>query len=161
MSPLIRPDRSESGSPAEDAARVLRRLRRLLAALAMGTFAGTIVELLLTEHVEEPLQVLPFGLCAIAMAALALTWIGPSRGRVLAMRIVMTVVGLGGVYGVWTHWSANLAFELEIRPNAVASEVIADALMGASPLMAPGILTLAAVLATAATLGLPERGTDA
>ena len=56
---------------------------------------------------------------------------------------------------MYEHIEHNLAFELEIRPNASASDVWLDALKGASPLLAPGVLGLAASLALAATYQHP------
>jgi hypothetical protein len=45
-----------------------------------------------------------------------------------------------------------------MRPNAVPGDVVTQALMGASPLFAPGILALGAVLAIAATYYHPALG---
>jgi hypothetical protein len=60
--------------------------------------------------------------------------------------------------GIYEHIEHNLAFELEIRPNATAGQVFMEALGGASPLLAPGILALAAILAIAATYYHPAFG---
>lgn len=58
---------------------------------------------------------------------------------------------VGNLFGLYEHIERNMAFALEIRPHAVASEVLTNALRGVNPLLAPGILTLAAVLALSAT----------
>jgi hypothetical protein len=44
---------------------------------------------------------------------------------------------------------------LEMRPSAVWSDVWFEALRGAAPLLAPGILALAAIIAIAATYEHP------
>jgi hypothetical protein len=53
------------------------------------------------------------------------------------------------------HLFDNFAFEREIRPNAALVDVIINALRGVNPLLAPGILALAAALAIAATYRHP------
>jgi hypothetical protein len=63
----------------------------------------------------------------------------------------MLLVGLGSLFGLYEHIEHNLAFELEIRPTAAVNDVFMEALKGASPLLAPGILGLAALIALAAT----------
>ncbi len=130
---------------------IVTRLRRFLLILVAFVCAGTIVELLLTEHVEHPLQLIPFGLCVLALLAVGAVWFRPQRGTIMTLRGVMVVVAAGSVLGMYLHLANNLDFELEIRPNANGSEVIMDALMGVNPLLAPGILVLVAVLAIAAT----------
>ena len=49
------------------------------------------------------------------------------------------------------HLVNNYQFEAELRPGAAAGDIFMQALMGANPLLAPGILALAGVLAIAAT----------
>ena len=51
-------------------------------------------------------------------------------------------------------------FALEIQPNATTSEIVMDALRGANPLLAPGVLALAAILAIAATYYHPALHQD-
>jgi hypothetical protein len=63
----------------------------------------------------------------------------------------MSVLGVGSFVGVYQHIQSNIAFELEIRPNATLSAVWFDALRSAGPLLAPGILALAAMIALAGT----------
>lgn len=67
----------------------------------------------------------------------------------------MAVVALGGLFGVYEHVAHNMAFEREIRPMADLAEVLWEGLFGASPLLAPGILALGALLALAATYRHP------
>lgn len=133
---------------------VLGRLRRFLLLLAAALCLGTFVELALSEHTETAMQILPFVLAGLGLLALlALLW-RRSRATLLGLRAVMLGLGLGGALGVWQHFAANLAFELEIRPGATAAAVLPEALRGASPLLAPGILAVIAALALAATYGL-------
>lgn len=133
----------------------LRRLRWLLMALAGFMFLCSLAELVFTEHTEEPLQWVPFVLCGLALVALGIVWLRPARGTFLALRWTMALVLAGSLFGVYEHLSANLAFAQEIQPNATAGALVWEMLSGASPLLAPGILGIAAVLALAATYNHP------
>ncbi len=53
--------------------------------------------------------------------------------------------------GVFQHLQGNLLFELDIRPGATVGAVLWDALKGAAPLLAPGIMAMAAVVALSGT----------
>ena len=134
-----------------DATTVVQRLRTFLLALAASLCAGTIVELLLAEHTETPIQLIPFVLCGVALVAVLAALVRPQRATLIGLRAVMALMIAGSCLGVFEHVQGNLGFELEIHPNATAGAVWLDALKGAAPLLAPGILALAAVIAIAAT----------
>ncbi len=130
---------------------IVARLRRLLLALAGAICAGAIVELWMEEHYGDPVQWIPFILSALGALVVAAAWFRTRRATLLALRGVMAVVAAGSFLGIYEHVTRNLAFELEIRPNAAVTDVLLKALHGASPIFAPGILALAAILAVAAT----------
>ena len=134
---------------------IVTRLRRFLLGVVAFTCAGTILELLFEEHFGESLQLIPFVLCAIALVAVGAVWLRPSRNTIMTLRIVMVIVAAGSLLGMFLHLANNFGFELEMRPNASAGDVVIDALMGVNPLLAPGILALAAVLAIASTYHHP------
>jgi hypothetical protein len=152
----VRAGAPSDAAPAEpDARAVVRRLRQLLYVLAAGLFAGTPAELALMGHTEGWTQAVPLVLCGVALASVGAAWIWPRRGTLLALRGTMGAVVFGSLFGIYEHVTHNFAFEMEIRPGATATDVLWDALGGASPLMAPGVLALAAVLAVAATYAHP------
>ncbi len=130
--------------------------RVFLLAMAAAVLAGTTVELLLTEHAESFVQIIPYILSGIGIAALVAVLHRATRLRLRALQVAVVLLALGGVYGIYEHLAHNFAFELEIRPNATAGEVVGKALTGASPLLAPGVLTFAALLAAAATYRHPN-----
>jgi len=134
---------------------VLQRLRVFLLSLSGFILIGTAIELWFTDHTETPLQFIPFILCAIGLAAVALALFHPQRATLMLLRTIMLPVVLGSLLGMYEHITSNLSFELDIRPNAVAGDVLMDALHGAAPLLAPGVLALAAILAIAATYAHP------
>ncbi|GAB5534862.1 MAG: hypothetical protein Rubg2KO_11110 [Rubricoccaceae bacterium] len=131
------------------------RYRRFLLWVTAGLFLGIPVELLLTEHTSGLEQRIPFVLCAIGLVAVASVLRAPGRRTLLALRGAMIGVGTGALYGIYAHLSANVEFELEIRPVDGLGDVMWDALQGASPLLAPGILALAALLGVSATFWHP------
>ena len=127
------------------------RLRRFLLMLTGFIFLGTIVELILEEHTKETLQFVPFVLCVIGFISVAAVLLRPQRSTVLGLRITMGVVALGGLLGMAIHLLNNFEFEQEIRPNAELGELLINTLKGANPLLAPGILAFAAIVALLAT----------
>jgi hypothetical protein len=130
---------------------ILHRLRVFLLSIAALLCVGTVLELWLTEHTESAVQLIPFGLCGLGLLAIGAALLRPQRATLLILRLSMGLMAVGSAFGIFEHIEHNLAFELEIRPTATANQVFLDALSGASPLLAPVILALAAVLAIAAT----------
>jgi hypothetical protein len=128
-----------------------QRYRTFLLLLSGFMCLGTIVELWLEEHTETAVQLIPFILCGLGFLIILWVLFSTNRTNLLILRGTMLLVGLGSIFGVYEHIEHNLAFELEIRPTAAVSDVFMEALKGASPLLAPGILGLAALIALAAT----------
>jgi hypothetical protein len=130
---------------------VATRLRQFLLGLAALLCLGTLGELSLLEHLEEPLQVVPFVLCGMGLVALAAVFIRPHRKSIWSLRIVMVLVALGGFLGIYEHLAGNWEFALEINQQASGSGLLLSTLTGASPALAPGILIITAIVAQAAT----------
>jgi hypothetical protein len=139
-------------SPAD----TLRRLRLFLLGLSILLFGGTVVELLLVNHKEDFVQLIPFVLCALGAIANLVVLVRPRRVTVLGLRLCMLLVMCGSLFGIYEHFSNNVAFQREIKPNAPMSEALLTAVAGANPLLAPGTLAVAAVLALAATYYHPS-----
>ena len=134
---------------------VEQRLRTFLLGLAGWMCIGTIVELFLAKHTKDPMQFVPFMLCGVGLIAVAAALWRPRRGTLIALRGVMGLLMAGSLLGVYEHLAGNFTFELEMRPSAAWSDVWFQALRGAAPLLAPGILALAAMIAIAATYEHP------
>lgn len=134
------------------------RLRRFLLALTLLVFVATTIELVLEEHTEEPLQLVPFVLCAAGLLAVGGALLRPERRTLLTLRIVMVIVALGGMLGAGIHLINNYQFEQEIRPAAALADLIVPTLKGANPLLAPGILIFGALIGLAATYYHPALG---
>lgn len=129
----------------------LARLRRFLLALSVALLGGAVAELWFVEHTEDPVQLVPFVLCGLGAAAGIVALARPGRVALWALRAVMLLVVAGSLLGVYLHVESNAALERELNPGISAGRVWLGALGGANPLLAPGVLAVAALLALAAT----------
>ena len=134
--------------------RTLGRLRTFLRALAAALLAGTIVELILAGHTESLMQWVPFVLCGLGLLTLAADWLRSTRGTASALRAVMAVIACGSLLGVSQHFLGNRDFAREMNPQAGAGTILRRSLTGADPLLAPGILAVAAAIAIASTFAV-------
>ena len=139
-------DRSVSTS-----AEVLKQLRKFLLMLAILLFAGAVVELWLVGHTEDWLQWIPFVLAIVGIVVVLMLLARPGETAIKVMRIWMALVVLGTLFGVYQHIAGNIAFEREVDPNATTSQLAWQGVGGGNPLLAPGILAIAALLSVAAT----------
>jgi hypothetical protein len=141
-------------SPAE----ILSRLRRFLLIFSVLLFGGTLFELFLIEHTESAVQLIPFVLCVLGTLAALAALLRPRRATLLSLRALSGLVILGSLFGIYEHVTDNFAIKREVDPAAPTSELMLSALGGANPLLAPGMLAVAAVLALAATYQHPALG---
>lgn len=119
--------------------------------LSVFLFAGAIVELWLVGHTEDWLQWIPFILSAAGVMVALIVLFNTNVVTVRVLRMCMVLVVLGTLLGVYQHIVGNIALEQEIDPMASTSKLIRRGLQGGNPLLAPGILAVAAVLALGAT----------
>ncbi|MCS6827488.1 MAG: hypothetical protein NZ553_12815 [Caldilinea sp.] len=134
------------------------RYRLFLLALAAALCIGTPTELWLTGHTDSPLQWIPFALCGLGSLAIAVAWLRPSRRTLRSLQAAMVLLFAGAALGSFEHYEHNVELALEIRPGAVLSDVLFEAMKGANPLLAPGVLALAALLGLAAVYRHPLMG---
>ena len=138
--------------PTSDDGVVLARLRRFLLATSAFLLAGTVTELVLVGHTEDWKQWIPFALCGLGLVAVLVALLRRRRRpALLTLRAWAALAALGALYGVYEHVAGNLALQREVNPTATGTEVLMGALDGGNPLLAPGVLFLAAALALAAT----------
>lgn len=147
-----------SGKHSDSSSEVLRRIRKFLLLLTVSLFAGALAELWLVGHTEDVLQLVPFVLSVVGIVVSLLVFFWPSTGTIRVMRIWMAVVVLGTLLGIYLHIEGNVAFEREVDPQATTSRLLWQGLGGGNPLLAPGILAIAAVLAVASTYRYQHSG---
>ena len=125
-----------------NAEKTLERLRQFLLIISTGVFIMTVTELSFLSHWSETIQFLPFALCALGLLTLGFAYFRPGHTTITAMQWSMI--------GFYEHMLNNFAFRMEIDANATTWELIQATLSGANPVLAPGILTLGAVIGLAA-----------
>jgi fatty acid desaturase len=132
-------------------AEILRRLRLFLLLLSGMLFAGTILELFLVDHHQDAIQWLAFAFAGLGLLVTLAVLARRGRTTVTLLRWSMLLVMVGSLFGIYEHVSNNIAFEREIQPNATLNRLLWKGVAGANPLLAPGALAIAALLALAAT----------
>ncbi|HKZ01667.1 MAG TPA: hypothetical protein VJ180_05475, partial [Pyrinomonadaceae bacterium] len=98
---------------------------------------------------EDLIQWVAFVLAGLGLLATLTVLFRRGRTTVLVLRVCMLVVVLGSFFGIYQHVLNNIAFEREIQPNAPFSQLVRKGLGGANPLLAPGTLAVAGLLALA------------
>ena len=121
-----------------DAVELVRGL--ILAVLAIA-LVGTVTELVLLEHYEQVLQLVPVVLIAAALVAIA--WQVASRGAasLRALEIIMILFVLAGFAGVVAHFLGSAEFQLDLDPSMTNWELLEKVMRAkAPPLLAPGMM---------------------
>lgn len=111
----------------------------LVVILTLG-IVGLLIELLLIEHFEDAWQLVPLILLGLGLPALAWHAFAASWTSARAWRILMTLFVVAGFIGFYMHYAGNVEFELEQNPNAARWVLFREAMMGATPALAPGAM---------------------
>jgi hypothetical protein len=112
-------------------------------------------ELLLIGHFESPQQWIPLTLLAAALVVVAWDAVASSWASVRAVQAVMILCAVSGLVGVGLHYQGNEAFELEMYPSMAGLELVRETLTGATPVLAPGSMTLLGLIGLTQTYGHP------
>jgi hypothetical protein len=126
--------------------------QRLLLGIVLFTAVGTLLELLLLEHVEEIYQLIPVILLGIVILATAALWFKPNRGVVTMFRVVMALCLVSALVGIYLHYQANVEFVLERHPKMTGWALTKEAATGAMPALAPGTMAQLALVGLLATV---------
>lgn len=129
--------------------------RRFLLFAAVAICAGVIVELWLTGHTDEPLQLVPFIVCGFGIVLLIAVMARPQPNVLRAMQALMLVMALAGAVGTVLHLRGNLELAQEVKPVQAQAQPVWMALSGRNPALAPGALGITALMALAATYRHP------
>jgi len=132
------PPQAPADSAGADRIDLLRRW--ILVILVLGLL-GTVTELVLLEHYEQPLQFVPL---VLIVAALGVLWWEFRRRDVTsrrAMQIVMALFVLAGFGGFAAHFYGSAEYQLELNPDMSNWELLEKILRAkAPPLLAPGMM---------------------
>jgi len=134
----------------------LSTIRSILLWLVVLGSAGTLAELLLIGHHESLAQLIPLGLLVSAVLIGGLTLALPARTPVRLLQGLMGLMLAGGLLGIGLHYSGNEEFELEIYPTLSGMELVTESLTGATPVLAPGSMSLIGALGLVFTFRHPS-----
>lgn len=119
----------------------VEQIRRWLFWVLVLGLSGTETELLLLQHDEDPWQVVPLVLIALAIAALVWHRRRRNAGSRHTVQVLMTLFLAAGALGVALHFKGAAEFQREIDP-AIGSWDLAKKVMWAKapPVLAPGVM---------------------
>ena len=145
-------------APADSArADRIELLRRWILVIVVLGLLGTVTELVLLEHYEQPLQFVPL---VLIVAAVGVLW-WELRQRDVASRratqIVMTLFVLAGFVGFVAHFQGSAEYQLELNPDMSNWELLEKILRAkAPPLLAPGMMLQLGLLGLAYVFSDPR-----
>ena len=138
---------------------ILTRVRRVLLATLVAGIAGTLAELLLIGHVEGWQQKVPIVLLVAGLVVSGWHLVAGSLASARVVQLMMVAFIISGGAGVALHYQGNAAFELEMYPTMAGAELFRNTMTGATPVLAPGAMTLLGLVGLALTYRHPVRGT--
>jgi hypothetical protein len=128
-------------APAGVRADLVERLRTwILAVLALGLL-GTVTELILLEHYEQPLQLVPVVLIVLALGCIAWQFKSRDAASLRALQALMFLFVPAGFAGVVAHFHGSAEFQIDLNPDMSTWELIEKVLRAkAPPVLAPGMM---------------------
>jgi len=121
---------------------IARTLRRAVLAVLLFGSAGTLAELLLVGHYEDTWQFAPLALLAVVILVTGAYLRRSSETLRRVVAGVMWACIVGGLAGIWLHYQGNTEFEREMYPDRAGIELFRESLSGATPVLAPGTMTV-------------------
>jgi hypothetical protein len=131
----------DAGPQKVDTDQVLGLLRRWILVIILLGIIGTVTELLLLEHYEEPLQFVPLVLLAAALVVMAWLAVSYNAASLRTMQILMVLYVLAGFAGFVAHFVGSAEYQLELDPDMSTMDMLEKILHAkAPPLLAPGMM---------------------
>jgi cation transport ATPase len=122
------------------AARITMLRLWILGILLLGLL-GTVTELVLLGHYEEPLQFVPLVLIVAALPTLWWEFSRRARASRRAMQVLMALFVLAAFLGFAAHFHGSAEYQLELNPDMSTLELLEKILRAkAPPLLAPGMM---------------------
>jgi uncharacterized membrane protein len=132
--------RPQLGADNVGADRIELLRRWILGVLVLGLL-GTVTELVLLEHYEQPLQFVPLVLIVAAVTVLVWEFRRHDTASRRAVQIVMALFVLAGFVGFVAHFYGSAEYQLELNPEMSIWELMEKVLRAkAPPLLAPGMM---------------------
>jgi len=132
------PPQASADSVGADRIELLRSW--ILGILVLGLL-GTVTELVLLEHYEQPTQFVPLVLIVAALAALFWEFRRRDKASRRTIQAVMVLFVLAGFVGFVAHFYGSAEYQLELNPDMSNWELFEKILRAkAPPLLAPGMM---------------------
>lgn len=136
----------------------LETIRRVLLAILIIGLVGTAAELLLLDHDEEAIQLVPLALIAIAFVAIAWHALDQGGASLRLFQIVMVLFIVAGGVGMVLHYRANVEFQREVDPSIGGRTLVVKAMKAkAPPALAPGTMSQLGLIGLAYAYRYPSR----
>ena len=136
----------------------LAAVRRMLGAILLLGMTGTGIELLLMEHHDGAIQLIPLVLLGAGMVGVGWHLLTGSPASGTAVRGLMLLFLAAGLAGVYYHLAANLEFQRETEPALRGSALLWKALHATvPPALAPGVMVQLGLVGLAYTYSHKER----
>ncbi|MEK6303617.1 MAG: hypothetical protein AABO41_23175 [Acidobacteriota bacterium] len=120
---------------------ILRALRRVLLAVLLVGILGTGTELVLLDHFEDRLQLIPLVLLGLGLVVITWHVIHQGRASVRVLRTIMVLFVMGGLLGLVLHYRGSMEFQLEVNPDLSGLELFLKAIRAkAPPALGPGAM---------------------
>ena len=131
-------------------------LRSFLLGIFLFGLLGTGAELLLIEHTEEFWQLVPLFLMGLCLPVLVWLKIDHRPAGIRIFQGTMILFVVSGLIGLWQHYNGNVEFELEMYPSLQGWRLFWKALKGATPVLAPGAMSVLGLLGLGTTYRHPD-----
>jgi uncharacterized membrane protein len=132
-------------------------LRRWILVILVLGLVGTVTELVLLEHYEQPLQFIPLLLIVAAVGVLWWEFRRHDLASRRATQIVMALFVLAGFVGFAAHFRGAAEYQLELNPDMSNWELLEKILHAkAPPLLAPGMMLQLGLLGLAYVFSDPK-----
>jgi hypothetical protein len=130
--------------------------RRILLGILLLGVAGISVELLLLNHVEDANQWIPLMLSGATVVVSIGVVVKPSPATIRLFQLVMVLLIISGGLGIYLHYGATTAFQLEMDPTLTGLALFRKAIVAkAPPALAPGAMTQLGLIGLAYTFRHP------
>ncbi|MGI9078176.1 MAG: hypothetical protein ACR2G6_12745 [Gemmatimonadaceae bacterium] len=126
----------------------------LFATLILGIL-GILAELLLLEHTEGFWQQMPLYLLFAGLGVLVWHAIDRRAASVRVVQGTMLLFVASGAIGAILHYKGNVEFELEMNAASRGFDLFMEAMMGATPALAPGAMIQLGLVGLAYTFRHP------
>ena len=134
----------------------LAAIRRILLFVLLAGMAGVATELIFQQHFEDPSQLIPLALIAVALATVVWYLIRGGAGTIRVLQVTMVFFIAAGLLGTYLHFGANVEFQREVEPSLGGMALFWKAMAAKTPpALAPGSMAQLGLIGLAYTYRHP------